>query len=184
MKKTILGMLIILSVFFISEKAIAQHKDLKLIFIRHAEKPNKGDNLNCQGFNRSMLLPSLLFKKFGKPMNVYIPSLKLGAVTKHMRMLQTISPFAVKYDLSLNSEFDVGDSKGIGKSLLAERGTVLIVWEHQRIIPILQLLGVNTEGLTWRDDDFDTIWVVTFSNGRALMTPDREMLSPPPGCAF
>jgi hypothetical protein len=162
----------------------AQSKNLKLVFIRHGEKPDQGDNLNCQGLNRSMQLPALLYKKFGLPANVYVPALNLGKVTKHTRMLQTISPFVIKYNLQLNSSYDVEDYKGIGKALLKESGTVIIVWEHQNIPAILEYLGINPNLLDWPGNDFDSIWVVTFANGKALLTKDKERLNPPAGCPF
>src|ERR1700733_2659569 len=105
--------LILLFLLFSEISACGQSQTLKLVFIRHGEKPDDSDNLNCQGLNRSLFLPAVLYKKFGKPANVYIPALKQGNVTKHTRMLQTISPFAIKYNLRLNSAFDVDDAKGI-----------------------------------------------------------------------
>jgi len=162
--------------------ARAQSKGLKIIFIRHAEKPANGDNLNCQGFNRSLQLPAVLFKKFGKPDQVYIPTITTGSTTRHLRMLQTISPFVIKYGLSLNSAFDVDDTKGVATSLIRENGTVLVVWEHQELVPILKYLGADFKKLKWPPDDFDTIWIVTFKKGRAIVTTDKESLSPGSGC--
>jgi hypothetical protein len=89
--------------------ACSQNNTLKLVFIRHGEKPDDGDNLNCQGLSRSMLLPGVLFKNFGKPSNIYIPSPDPGRVTKRARMLQTITPFVAKYNLNINSQYHVKD---------------------------------------------------------------------------
>jgi len=169
--------------FFCANHVIAQDKNLKLVFIRHGEKQDNGDNLNCQGLNRSMSLPTVLYKKFGKPGNVYIPALTMGEATKHTRMLQTISPFIIKYDINLNSAFDEKDYKNIGKALLKEKGTVLIVWEHKNIPAIVNYLGVRNY-LDWPGDDFDSIWIVTLVNGKAMLTRDKERLNPPAGCPF
>jgi len=170
-------------IFLCACNVTAQNKSLKLVFIRHAEKSEEGDNLNCQGLNRSMQLPAVLFKKFGKPNNIYVPALGLGDVTKHARMLQTITPFVAKYGLTVNSEYDEDDYKKIGKALLNENGTIIIVWEHKNIPPILAYLGVNGY-LNWPDNDFDSIWIVTFTKGHAVMTRDKEHLNPAPGCPF
>lgn len=43
-------------------------------------------------------------------------------------MFQTITPFAVKYNLTINSAYEEGDYKHISKALLKEKGTVIIVW--------------------------------------------------------
>jgi hypothetical protein len=162
----------------------AQNKGLKLVFIRHAERPDDGDNLNCQGLNRSMLLPPLLYKKFGRPTNVYVPALKQGNITKRTRMLQTITPFLVKYDISPNTQYDEEDYKGISNALTNESGTVLIVWEHKNIAPILKYLGVKMNHLKWPDNDFDSIWIVTFHKGQAILQTDSEGLKPSAGCPF
>ena len=169
--------------FFCANHVIAQDKNLKLVFIRHAEKQDDGDNLNCQGLNRSMSLPAVLFKKFGKPDNIYVPALTMGEATKHTRMLQTISPFIIKYDINLNSAYDEKDYKNVGKALLNESGTVIIVWEHKNIPAILNYLGVRNY-LDWPGNDFDSIQIVTFVNGNPVLTRDREGLHPAAGCPF
>jgi hypothetical protein len=183
MKVINIAFLSLLIMLVINLAANAQSQKLKLIFIRHGEKSIDGDNLNCQGFNRSVMLPSILFRKFGKPDLVYIPRIQSAEATKHMRMLQTITPFAVKYDLSLNSNFEVDDYSGTARSLIREKGTVLIVWEHQGIPEILKNLGINSP-LTWPPDDFDSIWIVTFKKGTVRMTKEKELLSPAKGCPF
>ena len=83
-------------------------KNLKVVIIRHGEKPadksDGGDNLSCQGQNRALQLPAVLIKKIGKPDYTYVPALKLDKNTAHSRMFQTVTPFAVKYDLTINSK--------------------------------------------------------------------------------
>jgi len=162
----------------------AQKNGLKLVFIRHAEKSDDGDNLNCKGFNRSLMLPQFLFKKIGKPSAIYIPAVKTGKTTRHSRMFQTISPFVIKYDLAVNSTFDVEDYKGIARDLAGQSGTVLIVWEHQSIIPIIQYLGVSNPPSEWPSSDFDSIWIVSYQNGKAVLAKDKENLSPAENCQF
>ena len=162
----------------------AQSRSLKLVFVRHAEKSANGDNLTCQGFNRSILLSGLLYKRFGRPENIYVPSVKPGSVTKHIRMLQTISPFVIKYDLKINSEFDSEDYEGIGKALLQENGTVFIIWDHKGIPPILEYLGISSGILDWPGNDFDSIWIVTFSHKEPTLVKDKERLNPAAGCNF
>jgi hypothetical protein len=163
--------------------AISQSIQLKLVFIRHAERPDEGDNLNCQGLNRSLLLPGLLYKKFGKAAAIYVPSINGGNTTKRSRMLQTISPYAIKYNLAINSSYDEEDAKGLSGALLKERRTVFIVWEHRNIAPILRCLGIKDD-LKWPSDDFDSIWIVTFNNGKAILFKDEERLNPSLGCPY
>jgi len=59
--------LILLVICLATCTGIAQSKNLKLIFIRHGEKPADGDNLSCVGLNRALKLPEVLKAKFGIP---------------------------------------------------------------------------------------------------------------------
>jgi hypothetical protein len=157
---------------------------LKVVFLRHAEKPLKGDNLSCQGLNRSMLLPPMLYARFGIPTATYIPSMALGDSTKHSRMFQTLIPFAVKYNLALTSKFEEKDSVGIARDILEKKGTVLVVWEHKCIVSIVRALGIDDKMLLWPDDDYESIWTITFENGKARMSRSTEGLQPSEVCPF
>lgn len=162
----------------------AQSADLKIVFIRHAEKPLKGDNLTCQGVNRSMKLPAVITAKFGVPAYTFVPAIGLGEATKHSRMFQTVVPLAAKYNLVVNSNRQEKDSLGMAADLKSRSGTVLVVWEHNGIAPIIRALGVNKTGLVWPDNDYDSIWIVTFKNGKAYMETDQENIHPSADCAF
>jgi len=164
-------------------QSYAQSTALKLVFIRHAERPDNGENLNCAGFNRSVLLPSVLYRKFRLATDIFVPSVKPGNVTKRSRMLETILPYAVKYNLSINSKYDEDDSKGIASALLKETGTVIVVWDHTKIPDIVSVLGIRRY-LKWEHDDFDSILIITFPRGKPVLKIDREGLNPPNGCPF
>jgi len=158
--------------------------DLKIVFIRHAEKPLKGDNLTCEGLNRSLKLPAVITAKFGIPAFIFVPGLGLGEATKHARMFETIVPLAVKYNLVVNSSRAQKDSLGLAADLKSRSGVVLVAWEHGGIAPVVRALGIEDAGLKWPDDDYDSIWVVTFKNGEAVLTKDKEGIVPAVGCAF
>ncbi len=168
--------------FYAIKEASAQAKDLKLVFIRHGEKPIKGDNLTCQGLNRALQLPALLYRKFGVPAYLFVPGLALGESTKHARMFQTISPLAIKYNLPINSSHAEKDSVSLAEDLKSKTGTIVIVWEHKAIAPIVRTLGIFAPGLLWPDNDYDSIWIVAFINGKAVLTKDKEGLKPLAEC--
>ncbi|HEY9195968.1 MAG TPA: histidine phosphatase family protein, partial [Mucilaginibacter sp.] len=63
-------------------------------------------------------------------------------------------------------------------------GVILVVWEHGGIAPIVRSLGIKQGNLKWPDDDYDSIWVVTFKNGEAILTRDRENIDPGKNCDF
>jgi hypothetical protein len=56
---------------------ISPDNSLKVVIIRHGEKPESGDNLSCQRENRALQLPSVLYQKFSKPDYIYVPSLEI-----------------------------------------------------------------------------------------------------------
>ena len=154
---------------------------IRVIIIRHGEKPDKGDNLSCKGFNRAIQLPDVLQRKFGIPDRIYTPSLNLGSSTGAARMYQTIIPFAVKYNLKINTKYEVKDEKQIADAIRKQTGTVLLVWEHKAITKIVKELGVEGK-MDWDDSDFDSIWIVTLQNGIAKLSKDKEGINPSVDC--
>jgi hypothetical protein len=162
----------------------SQQKDdaLRVVLIRHGEKPKEGSGLSCRGINRAKALPPVLYAKIGLPGIIYVPSLAENDTTKHSRMSQTIAPFAAKYGLRLNSNYKVNDISGVAKNIGKQKGTVLVVWEHKGLVDIAEQLGVE-EKLNWSGDDFDTIWIITFSKkGKARLQVDHEGLHPSAKC--
>jgi hypothetical protein len=154
---------------------------LTVIIVRHGEKPANGDNLSCQGLNRALALPEVLYSKFGKPDFTFIPAIATGKQTGHSRMFQTVTPMAVQYNLTLDSKFDEKDFAGVAESVLKKTGTVLLVWEHSAIPGVATALGVKGQ-LSWADDDFDSIWIIKVSKAGVVLTKDKEGLHPSPNC--
>ena len=185
-KQILLSIFVGFTIFAISFQSVGEtilDNNLKVVIIRHGEKPETGDNLSCQGENRALQLAAVLYQKFKKPEHTYVPSLSLGKSTTHARMFQTVTPFAIKYNLRINSKFDEKDDKGIADHLLTKTGTVLLVWEHSVIQAIAQKLGVNNPP-PWSGKDFDSIWVITFPNGKASLSIEKEGITPSPSCNY
>ncbi len=164
--------------------ALAKPSDnLKVVMIRHGEKPDPGDNLSCQGENRALQLPAVLYQKFNIPDYTYVPALKTGDATKHSRMFQTVSPFAIKYNLTVDSKYEEDDYSNIAEDVKKKTGTVLLVWEHKAISHIAKHLKVKNPP-TWEGSDFDSIWIITYKNGEATLSFDKEGITPSPDCNF
>ena len=159
----------------------AQSGDLRIVLIRHAEKPFKGDGLTCKGINRSRELVPVLYSRFGLPAAIYVPDKGKGD-TKRSRMYQTVLPFATKYHLPVSADFHEDELGELAQAILRQRGVVLVVWEHGGIPKIARKLGVREDGLHWKDDDYDSIWIVRYVNGQAVLTKDREGLHPGEAC--
>jgi hypothetical protein len=96
-------------------------------------------------------------------------------------MYQTIVPFAIKYNLKINTKYDVKDSEKLADALKKQDGTVLLVWEHKAISKIIKALGI-AEKEHWDDNDFDSIWIVTYHNGTPVLTKDKENINPTNDC--
>ncbi len=178
--------LIIASFFYLNniscQQPAAANQDLRVIILRHAEKPDVGENLSCQGLNRALQLPDVLYNKFKLPDYIYVPSIKTGKGTGVARMYQTIVPFVVKYNLNIDTQFDVGEGAALAQSVLKKTGTVLIIWEHKTIPDIVNALGVNEGKLKWDGGDYDSIWIVSFKNGKVKLNYDKEGLNPAAEC--
>lgn len=172
-----------LSLIACEDKAKAPADDLKVVIIRHGEKPADGDNLSCQGQNRAFQLANVLHQKYNLPNTIYVPALSLDKSTSHSRMFQTITPFAVKYNLPINSKYQDDDYEGVAKSVLKKNGTVLMVWSHQSIPKLAEALGLK-HTKKWQDADFDSIWEITYNNGEANLDIKTEGLQPAEACAY
>jgi hypothetical protein len=162
---------------------------LRVVIIRHGEKPAQGDNLSCQGLNRALALPAVLDTVTGKPDFTYVPELKTGGTkTSSVRMFQTVTPFAVQQNLVINSQFKENDTSNAAKDVRTRTGMVLMVWEHGNIPGLARQLGVKGN-LSWKGTDFDSIWIIDFSKkdkkGKAkdpVLTIEQENITPSVTC--
>jgi hypothetical protein len=153
-----------------------------VVIIRHGEKPPNGKNLNCQGLNRSLKLPAVLYSKFGIPGSIYVPSLDNNISTGHARMFQTVVPLVAKYNLKINSKYAETDTAALAKEIKSKKGFVLVVWKHSIIPSIVRALGIQGFSRNWDDNDYDSIWIISFQKGIAKITFDKEGLMPSTSC--
>ena len=163
---------------------------LRIVIIRHGEKPAEGDNLSCAGLNRALALPAVLNELMPSPPNLtFVPVIGTNDEdTTRVRMLQTVMPYAVQHNLTINSNFMVENTKAFARQLRRLRGTVLVVWEHHSIVEIARDLGIK-ETSDWPDADFDSIWTIGFSGGgakgkakRPVMAKSRQHIRPSAIC--
>lgn len=185
--RTVKGIVLLLLLLSFNMGVMAQANKpggLRIVIIRHAEKAATGDNLSCQGMNRALALPKVLRAKFGIPNYILVPALGQGKSTSHSRMFQTITPFAVKYNLKINTSFEGDDFKGISNYLEDKQGTAVLVWDHGNIKALAKSLGAKTTKLRWADGDFDSIWIIDVKNGKPNLLIDREKIAAGNGCSF
>jgi hypothetical protein len=136
-----------------------------------------------------MLLPPVLKKQYPHISYIYVPTLSAGKSTAHARMFQTVTPFAVENDLSVNSKYAQSAADDVAADILKKTGVILVVWEHENIPDIAYALGVKDKHLKWDDSDFDSIWTITYATGKkdklkATLTVGSEGLHPVDTCNF
>lgn len=161
---------------------------LRVVIIRHGEKPDSGNNLSCAGLNRAMALPAVLDNIIGTPDYTYVPTINTGKKTSSVRMLQTITPFAVQKNLTINSKYKETDTIGAAEDVRLKSGIVLMVWEHSNIPGLARNLKVKGN-LSWASNDFDSIWTIDFTErdakGKAksaTLTIGQENIQPVQNC--
>ena len=188
-KKRIQSLLFIvagISVSAISFQSVGRaipDNSLIVVIIRHGERASSNHNLSCKGLNRALQLPAVLDKRFPKIDHAFVPALGRDKYTSHARMFQTVSPFAIKNKLLINSKFGSKDHDGMVKHILKKHGTVLLVWNHSEIQNIARDLGVKNPP-KWSGKDFDSIWAITFKNGKAALDISKQGITPSPDCNY
>jgi hypothetical protein len=75
-KATATYLALLACVAFAPTAGAQQSTELRVVIIRHGEKPKTGDNLSCQGENRALALAKVLKTKFGRPDFTYVPAMK------------------------------------------------------------------------------------------------------------
>ena len=107
-----------------------------------------------------------------------------GPETKHLRMLQTITPPATKYHVPINCQYDENDYNHLVDALLLEKGLIIVAWEHKEIPPIVYRMLPEANRLHWRDDDYDSIYIVSIKRGKPTLSFDSEHINPSDNCNF
>jgi hypothetical protein len=169
-----------------------------IVLVRHGEKPDKGlGQLNCQGLNRALALPSVIAKTFGRPGVIFAsnPSQQKeddGVSYDYVRPLATIEPTAIFFGLPVNVSFGFSDADGVRAAIeqpVYRNAVVIVAWEHRYIENIARTLlaahgGDPTLVPKWHKDDFDSIYVVTIMGtgdaAKATFSHRREGLDGQP----
>jgi hypothetical protein len=152
-----------------------------IVFLRHGEKPVGGyGQLTCQGFNRSLALPKVMFGKFGTPTYLYAPSPAFqvhesAGTFYYDRPLATLEPMAVKLKKDIRSKYAYYDIATVQKALITptkDNTTIFVAWEHiylQRLVQnIMNSYGGHLIVPLWPETDYDSLYVVRVNYGSAI----------------
>jgi hypothetical protein len=154
----------------------------KIMIVRHGEKPDGDDSvrgvdptgshdpheLSVKGWQRSGALV-----RFFVPANGHFshPALAKPDVifaegdsghVKSLRAQHTVLALADFLEKHLNIKHAKGDEKELAKDAVATDGVVLIAWEHNAIIDIVNHItgDQKTCPQTWPDSRYDLVWVL------------------------
>ncbi len=145
-----------------------------IVLVRHGEKPALGlGQLNCQGLNRALALPSVIGKTFGRPDAIFAPDpaqMKddAGQPYDYVRPLATIEPTAIAFGLPIDASLGLSEIEALRQKLedpSRRNALVLVAWEHNEIVKLARALMAGHGGdpaivPEWKGSDFDSIYVV------------------------
>ncbi len=158
----------------------------QVLLIRHAEKPESGNDLNAQGYARANALPAFFIKdpivnRYGPIASIY--AMKAASDDSSNRPVETVIPTAKALGLVIHADYP----KKMIAPLISEiknsteysGKTVLICWEHKMIPLIAQGLGFLSAPLKWDGSVFNQVWVLLFSpnDGPAFEVLNEHVLS-------
>jgi hypothetical protein len=173
-----------------------------IVFLRHGEKPVGGlGQLNCQGFNRALALPTVLLAKFGTPDLLYAPNPAVKIPDPagnfyYVRPLATLEPLGVRIGKDIRSKYGYTDIASLQAALITpthDDTTIFVAWEHaylQKVVQnIMNSYGGRAVVPSWPGTDFDSLYVVrvTYAGStiRATFQKDSERLNgQPTTCGF
>ena len=156
-------------VVWLAATTLAIAQPAQVIIIRHAEKPDEGNELSLQGEERAAALVPFFQRtdevlKFGTPVAIYAQAPKKA--TSSVRSVETVKPLAAALHLKVNQSFTRDQYKSMVEEVMKkneyEDHTVLISWEHKVIPDMAAEFGVEDAPKTWHGRDFDRVWIITF----------------------
>ena len=150
-----------------------------IVIIRHGEKPSPDNGmLTCQGFNRAINIANLFTTNYPPPTSIYaVKPVTDNNIITHLRPFSTIEPYAIKNNIPINIKYTYSSSdmsKLANELYSADSGYYIICWEHTNIQPlvqnILKLYKNKTPVPKWDDNDFDTIYNLSFNSKNKLVS--------------
>ena len=178
-------MKILLQLLFLIGALAANAQPARIIFIRHAEKPADQQNphLSAPGRDRAervikWLSEGKILGTNGAPVALYAAA--PTAAGRNLRCVETLEPTARHLGLTVQTPRGRGDFAGLARDLLCDtslRGkNVVVCWVHEHLPAFAAAVGVNPPPPKWKDGDYDSAYVVTFTAGKATLDRKNEKL--------
>ena len=155
----------------------------EIIFLRHAEKPEKGSELNERGRDRAAALVSLFTHdarvlEHGPAVAIFAmrPAKRGGSV----RAIQTMEPTSRALGVALDTHFSRDETGPLARAILSaaayEGKTVIVCWEHDMIPEMLKAFGWMNGPAHWSGKSYDRLWLLDFEHGQPTRFRDLPQL--------
>ncbi|MBC7457393.1 MAG: histidine phosphatase family protein [Bdellovibrionaceae bacterium] len=167
--------IVFIAALFFSLVQFAQAMPAQIILIRHGEKPDVGDELSSQGWERAKALPDLFkraeFKQYGDPVALY--AMNKNGQQGSVRAIQTLKYLSDVFKVSINTNYTRDEVSNliddIKKNHKYDGKMIVVCWEHKVLINIAIGLGVK-QSLSWPPDQFDRTWILDFNSAGQFKT--------------
>lgn len=145
----------------------------QILIIRHAEKPDKGNDLSPEGYEHAQKLVAYFehdaaVTRYGTPFAIF--AMDHSSDDESRRPVETVTPLATALGLKIHDKFGKNDLKEISQKVLNDPKydgkMVLICWEHHVIPNLARELGAKDAPGTWDDNDFTSVWELDFENDK------------------
>jgi hypothetical protein len=158
-----------------------------ILLIRHAEKPPAeaaSMDLAPAGFARAKVIPQL-FGGAGAaaPHNLPRPDFLFATHVskKSNRPVETITPLSQALGLPISHDVADDDYAVLAKELLSGKyagKVVLVAWHHGKLPEFAEALGAVPPYQPWPDNQFDRVWRIDYTGGKAVLTDLPQGLMP------
>ncbi len=157
----------------------------QIMLMRHAEKPEVGNELSSKGWQRAHALPSLFlsraeFRTYGTPAALYAMSPKNADGS--VRAIQTLLDLSYQLNMPIIKKFSRDEVKKLVNNIKDDKDLdgkmIVICWEHKVLEDIAKELGFK--GLNWPSEQFDRVWLLNFSekgNAKSFSNVPEKLLS-------
>jgi len=177
---------LVLLLFLIAAETVLA-RPAQVILLRHAEKPPDASNVHLseRGESRARALVAFLTTKSafvtnGLPAALFAPNFTRRGHSH--RPYETLEPLAEHLKLSVQTPYGPSDYAALAKHVLSDPGldgkTVIVCWIHDYLPALAKGLGVKPEPARWKGSVYDRVWLITYTDHRAVLTNLPQNLLP------
>lgn len=158
-------------------------RNVTVLIIRHAEKPDVGRELNARGEQRAAA-----YADYFNPLKLAGQTLTpqrliaAGDSPESVRSRLTLTPLAERLHLPIEQPYENGDFAQVVKTLRKsnQAQTVLIAWHHSHINQLIKAFGGDGPALTgqrkWPDNVYDWLIVLRFDDKGKLIQSHSQKI--------